>query len=518
MIVNNEFRSYDMKVVIIGSGMSGLIAGATLAQAGHEVQIFEQFERAGGVTAPMERGGFKWDLGQLVVEGFGPDEPVGKILAELDVLDQIKLSKEDRGYVLPDYAVEKPAEFGGVLWRINLLKELFPEDAAGLDRYWKDYLRFLKLMTLGRRAENAHGLEAQALKARLYWTLLPFLPKKDWSAQQLMDDYFTSEKLKCVFISILADFFVRPSQFIGLGVFALNHETFYDKRMPKFLDKDTEQIYFYNVHGGISKLVDALVARIEDLGGKVYTSRPVTEIKVEENYVTGIVDGNGEFTPADVVVASGGAKETFFKLVGEDRLSVEFTQQVREIPLMDSVFMVHLGIDFDPSPYVHGVCTYFYGTYDIEGGVATAKSGHYHEGKDGFVVHIPSFHSPQMAPEGQQAVTIYTICPDTLAEGDWETRKEDYADKLIAYAEKYIPGLAEHTQLRVILTPEDFRRRTHLEHHAFGGVAPVMGSSGAPHKTPIEGLWFIGAQSESGGGLPNVIPAAYRTAKQIMGK
>jgi len=504
-----------MKVAIIGSGMSGLIAGATLAQAGHEVAVFEQFERAGGVTAPVEKDGYKWDQGQLVVEGFGADEPVGAILAELGVLNNITLSKEDRGYVLPDFAVEKPKEFGGVLWRINLLKELFPEDAAGLDRYWKDFLRFLKVMTLGGKLEKASGVDALALKARFYWTLLPLIPKKDWNAQQLMDDYFTSEKLKCVFISILADFFVQPSQFIGLGVFALNHETFYDKRMPKLLAKDTEQRYFYNVHGGISMLVDALVARIESLGGQVFTSRPVTQIQIENNRVTGVVDGAGLFVPADVVVASGGAKETFFKLVGTDKLSAEFVQQVQDIPLMDSVFMVHLGVDFDPTPYVHGVCTYFYGTYDIEGGVATARSGRYHEGKDGFVVHIPSLHSPQMAPNGHHAVTIYTICPDTLAEGDWESRKEAYANKLVAYAEKYIPDLAEHTQLRVILTPEDFRRRTYLDHHAFGGIAPVMGKSGAPHKTPVEGLWFVGAQSASGGGLPNVIPAAYRTAKAI---
>jgi all-trans-retinol 13,14-reductase len=504
-----------MKVVTIGSGMSGLIAGATLAQAGHEVAVFEQFERAGGVTAPVEKDGYKWDLGQLVVEGFGLDEPVGSILAELGVLDKITLSKEDRGYVLPDFAIEKPEEFGGVLWRINLLKDLFPEDAAGLDRYWKDYLRFLKVMTLGGKLEKATGIEALALKARLYWTLLPLIPKKDWNAQQLMDDYFTSEKLKCVFISILADFFVQPSQFIGLGVFALNHETFYDKRMPKMLAKDTEQRYFYNVHGGISKLVDALVERIEGLGGQVFTNRPVRQIQIENNRVTGVVDGAGAFVSADIVVASGGAKETFFKLVGADQLPDDFVQQVQDIPLMDSVFMVHLGVDFDPAPYVHGVCTYFYGTYDIEGGVATARSGQYHEGKDGFVVHIPSLHSPQMAPQGHHAVTIYTICPDTLAEGDWASLKESYADKLVAYAEKYIPGLAEHTQLRVILTPEDFRRRTYLDHHAFGGIAPVMGKSGAPHKTPVEGLWFVGAQSESGGGLPNVIPAAYRTARTI---
>jgi len=118
--------------------------------------------------------------------------------------------------------------------------------------------------------------------------------------------------------------------------------------------------------------------------------------------------------------------------------------------------MVHLGVDFDPSPYVDGVWTYYFGTYDIEGGVVTAKPGQYHDGKDGFVVHIPNLHTPQMAPDGGHAVTVYTICPDRLAAGDWETQKEAYAYKLIGYAEKYIPGLAEHTS---ITTPSGVSRR-----------------------------------------------------------
>jgi len=60
-------------------------------------------------------------------------------------------------------------------------------------------------MTLARKMGKANGLAALVLKARFYWTLLPLLPKKDWSAQRLMDDYFSSDQLKCVFISILAD-------------------------------------------------------------------------------------------------------------------------------------------------------------------------------------------------------------------------------------------------------------------------------------------------------------------------
>jgi len=36
------------------------------------------------------------------------------------------------------------------------------------------------------------------------------------------------------------------------------------------------------------------------------------------------------------------------------------------------------------------------------------------------------------------------------------------------------------------------------------------------HKTPIQGLWFIGAQSESAGGIVNVMAGAQKTVRQIL--
>ena len=504
-----------MKAIVIGSGLSGLTAASALVQAGWEVDVFEQASQIGGVTAGYQKGGFQWDLGQLLLEGFGPDEPVGKVLSELGVIDSIQVLVDDRGYVFPDFALRKPEAYQGIRWRLERLKELFPEESAGLERYWKDYLRFTRLMTLARRMEDKRGLNALAAKVNLYATMLPFLPKKDWSAARLMADYFHSEKLKLVFTSILADFFTAPSQFIGLGVFALNPEASFEKRMPKELAKGAEQLYHYSIRGGIRALVEALGQRIEALGGKIFTSRPVRKIQVANGRAVGVVDDHNIESSADVVIASGGAKETFLGLVGEASLPAGFCEQVQNIPLMDSVFMVHLGVDFDPSPYVHGTCTYYYNTYDIEGTIAEARQGIYHEGRAGFVVHVPSLHSPEVAPPGYHAMTIYTICPDTLREGNWNERKEDYADQLVACAEKYIPGLSQHIQVAEILTPDDFRIRTHTTHHAFGGIAPVLGSWRVPHQTPLPGLWFIGAQSESGGGVNNVIPAAYKTARRI---
>jgi all-trans-retinol 13,14-reductase len=176
---------------------------------------------------------------------------------------------------------------------------------------------------------------------------------------------------------------------------------------------------------------------------------------------------------------------------------------------------VHVGIDFDPTPYQPGALCYYYGTYDIEGGVERCQSGEYHEGREGFLIYVPSLHSPELAPPGHHAVTVYTIAPNRLQEGTWAGQGDEMADKLLVEAERIVPGLRERAQLRVTLTPDDFRVRTHQEHHSFGGCAPVMGKEGAPHRTPIQGLWFIGSQSESRGGVAGVMAGARKAIQMV---
>jgi phytoene dehydrogenase-like protein len=233
------------------------------------------------VTAPFEADGYRWDLGQLLIEGLGTDEPLGLILAELGIADQVRVRVEDRGYGLPDFALLKPDTYLGLTWRMERLRELFPAERAGLDRYWADYVRLTRVMTLARRMERAGGWQACALRLRLLWTLLPLLPKKDWSAQQLMDGCFRSERLKLVFTSILADFFTPPRDFVGLCVFALSPEASFDKRIPRELAKDAVQLYHYSFLGGIGTWVDALTRKIVSHGGTIHTRRPVAHIAVE---------------------------------------------------------------------------------------------------------------------------------------------------------------------------------------------------------------------------------------------
>ena len=508
-----------MKIAIVGSGIGGLIAAAYLATNDHDIHIFEQYHRLGGVLAPYENDGYKWDLGQLLIEGMAPGEPTGDVLQEIGVFKKgFSVMKDDRRYVFPDFLIDKPEEYQGPKWRIEKLKEIFPEDAKGLDKYYKYYTRLIELLTIGYRMGRSAGLKAFLWKMLLYAKLLPLIPKSKWSAEKMMNYFFTSKKLQCVFISILADFFTEPSKFQGLGVFALNPEPSFDKRMPAHLNRFAQQYYFYSIPGGISMMVDALEKVITDSGGTIHLNSLVTQIHVKDNIATGITVNETDNLDFDLIIANGGAKEIFYDVVGREYLTAEFIAHLDTLSLMDGVFMVHLGLDYDPSSITGGVCTYYYNTYDFEDGILLAKSGLYHGGKEGFVTHIPTTHTPSMAPANHSALTVYTICPDTLQEGSWENVKEKYTDVLLAYLEEKIPGISKHIVLRSVMTPDDFKQRLHSKHFAFGGLAPETGKMGIPFKTCIENLYYVGAQSQTGGGVNRIITETASLTKKLLKK
>jgi phytoene dehydrogenase-like protein len=319
-----------------------------------------------------------------------------------------------------------------------------------------------------------------------------------------------------VLLGIVADFVTAPSEFPGLGVPSIHLETAFDKRIPTFPGTQSAQTAYTYIIGGCQSMVDAVMGVVMSNGGQVITSTAVTRIAIKDGRAAGVELASGHFEPADVVLASGGMKEVFYDLVGREFLNAEFIQQIDSNRLMESVLMVQLGIDFDPTPYQPAALCYYYKTDDLEGAVRRLRTGVYHEGKEGFLIYIPSLHSPSLAPAGKYAVTIYTVAPDTLADGSWSSRREELADKLVAEAEAHLPGLRAHSLTRLVLTPEDFRNRTHQTHHSFGGIPPVMGNKPPAHKTPIAGLWFIGAQSESTGGVQNVMLGAQKVAKRIL--
>jgi len=500
-----------IRAIIIGSGLAGLTSAALLAKEDFEVKLFEQHETIGGVTATLEKDGYRWDWGQMIVPDLGEGEPARQILEHLGISEKVIGIKGYRENFFPDFRIERPKEFKGREWRKAYFKEIFPEDANGLERYYDIYERIHDLSALTTKKGMISKLK-QLIK------FLPMMSKKEWSARQFMDYCFTNKKLQAVFIGILADYVASPKNFPGLIIPIINAESQYDERVPLDYEGHEHRSSWHFIKGGCIELVNALADVIVSNGGEIITNTAVTKIFIEQNVVKGVNTSKNKRYEADLIIASGGAKELFLELVGEENLPDEYIQKyVKDLFTTESVFMIHLGVDYDPSIHQNGAALcYYYLTYDIEKAIEECQKGIYHEGNDGFLVYIPSIHSPEMAPPGHHAVTIYTIAPNEPINGTWSDNKEEWAEKLLEIAEKFLPDLRKHEKTKIILTPNDFKKRTYLTHHAFGGTVPHLKIPPPKHETPIEGLWFVGAQSETFGGVTGVMIGAQNVVNRIL--
>src|SRR5512136_1577948 len=288
-----------MKIIIIGSGMSGLTAGAYLAKSGNNVVVFEQFPAPGGVTATVRQDGFGWDIGPLLLEGFAPGDRARLILEELGVSEQVPAVQGDRGIAMRDFAVWKPKEYEGPYWRRERLKKLFPQESQALDRYYRFYDRMIRLMSLGRRSETAHGLEALWLKLRMLLAFQPVKKYVKWNGGQLMDHFFHSPVLKTFFLGIVADFVTAPSEFPALGVPSIHLETAFDQRIPTYPGTRSAQTAYTYLVGGCQSLVNAVMAVVNNYGGKVVTNTLVRRILLSNNRATGVELADGRIENTD---------------------------------------------------------------------------------------------------------------------------------------------------------------------------------------------------------------------------
>ena len=496
-----------MKAVIVGSGVSGLTCAALLALEGWEVTVCERADHIGGVTALAEKDGFRWEQGPLLLGDLFPGEDAARVLAKAGI--HLEIVREDRGIVLPDYEMWAPAEYQGPDWRRERLKTLFPQEKKGIDRYYRFYDDMLLLSRLGASPKSWIDRIRVALA---YVRIKPLMPL---NAQELMNRFFRDTKLQALYLGILADFCVAPSEFSGIMVPFVNIETAFDKRIPLTENGRKFRNGFGYIRGSVHRMVTELARVISEHGGTVRCSSLVDTIRIENGKAVGVRLGSGEELDADVVIGSGGGKEFFRERVGYAHLTPEYQAIVENFRPMESVFMVHLGVDFDPLRYQPSALCYYYGTYDIEAAIRNLRQGVYHHGSEGFLIYVPSQANPELAPEGHHCITIYTVAPDTLKEGDWESIKETCADELIALAERRLPGLSEHIKTRLIRTPLDYREIAFLRHSAFGGTVPDRNLRNPPHRTPVDNLFFVGAQSETRGGITGCLIGAEETVEWI---
>jgi len=497
-----------MRIIIIGAGISSLTLAVQLVRDGHEVIIIDKNDRPGGVMALYQEDGYSFEQGPLLIGDMDPGEAMYELLKSINVT--LPTQRCDRGLVLKDYRFIKPDTFQGKNWRRELAKKYFPEDAAGIDEYYRFYEALMKMRYLSLQKPSFLN------RIRTVLTFLPIKKYQDMTCEQFTEKLFSNPDLRAVYTGILADFCVDPGEISCFSIPFTNAETAFDDRIDIY-DKHGRQYYpaFNYVVGGVQQIPEALADYIEKNGGRFLYHRTVTKINIRNSRAESVTLDNGEQLQADIIVSAGGAHEVFYKLIGREYLTEEYISILESFRKMEAVFMLHLGVDYDPVQYQKQALVYYYGTSDLKGATYRLRNGIYHDGKDGFLIFCDSYHAPEFAPEGKHCLTIYTVAPNLLNEGSWEENKEEYADHLIKLAQQYLPDLSSHITFKKIITADYYKEYTNTDFFSFGGLVPVDGQINHLIRHQYQTSNFLGSQSESNGGITPTSAGGYKVYKLI---
>lgn len=520
----SETREYD--VIIVGSGIGGLTAGALLAREGFRIAIFEQHSLPGGYCSSFRRKGFTFNTGVEAVSGLWENGPVRYLLEDLGLKQTDLFTRNTSRYVFKGRYVDAPSDLDGF---IALLQGMFPEESQGIAEFFN---------------VSKKAYEETYKEAEIYGTPLPaeliakvFGPKAlldyprehphfyEWinkTYQEVLDESFRNEDLKAFLSALIGYVGTRPDK------------TPAQSALTAVISYYLHGGYFPK--GGALRFAEALRQYIEEHGGKIMLKHGVERIilapdldgdswigqnrmnrdsmgsafQVDAVPRRGILSRPGKFKvrgvqvgdeiySSPIIIANANAKTTFLDLIGEEYLRTTFAGRIRELPMSPSVFMVFLGVDMDLSGYPVLI----------------------HNLDDGYGIVIGSNVDAGLAPLGKASVTLLTGAryQDFPPRGSTEylSKKQLLADALIQKAEKLIPGLAEHIVIRETASPRTLEFYTRMPEGAIYAFDQSKDIKRPYFKSPIKGLYLAGASTFPGGGIEAVIISGRIAANDIIG-
>jgi phytoene dehydrogenase-like protein len=286
------------------------------------------------------------------------------------------------------------------------------------------------------------------------------------------------------------------------------------------------------VEGGMGSLTRALAESARPHHVEVLTDAAVSKIEVEGGRAVGVLLADGRRFAARRVASNADARVTFEKLVEPGRLPVDFLQAVKRIDYASASMKINLAVrelpDFtclpghdEPGPQHRGTIHIGCSLDDLERAYDDAKYGRPSQ-RPIVEMTIPTSVDGSLAPPGRHILSLFVqYAPYRLAGADWDSIKEEFADRCIAEIARYAPNVPGSILHRQVLSPLDLERVYALSGgnifqgamplHQLFSMRPVPGYS--DYRTPIEGLYLCGSAAHPGGG---VIGACGRNAAREM--
>lgn len=489
-------ESFD--VVVIGSGIGGLVAAGLLARYGRRVLVCESHTLPGGAAHAFKRHGFTFDSGPSFYCGLADPSscnPLREVLTALgETIDAIAYDPLGH-YHFPDRTL---AVYGDAKQYQTSLAEISPQAAKELHALTQKMLAIYRpLGSIPTLALRADGWLLPLLLQRFPKAMVQLLPQLRGLGRSMGD--FVDATVNDPWLRQLLDL----ECFLLSGMKA--HETVAPEMAFMFGER-ASSVIDYPI-GGSGALVEALIRGLERWGGQLRLGTHINKIWTERNQVQGVVLKTGERIRADQVISNATLWDTYNQLLEKSDLPARYRQEMLGTPAVDSFMHLHLGIRAEglENLTIHHVVV-----HDTNQDITTPGNT--------CMISIPSVLDPSLAPKDHHVVHAYTLEPWSgwQRSSDYAAKKEVKAQPLVRALQKVIPDICDRITLKLIGTPlthQRFLRR----HQGTYGPAIAAGQGLFPScKTPIKGLYRVGDSTLPGIGVPAVAASGILCANSLV--
>lgn len=486
----------DSDVIVIGSGIGGLVAGALLARYGKQVLVCESHTIPGGAAHAFSRQGFHFDSGPSFYCGLGDPQSVNPLRLVLAGLGEVipTIAYDPLGhYHFPDLSFPV---FGNSQRYRQAVAQVTPQGAEELarleQRLLKLYKPLKKLSILNLRADARAVFTLIRQYPLTLLSLLPQLPVIQGSVADLMQDVRDPWvrqliDLECFLLSGLK----------AAGTIAPEVAFMYGERSDSVID--------YPI-GGSGAIVQALVRGLERWGGQLRLNAHVEQILLENGRVTGVRLRQGEVLKAAIVISNASLWDTCTHLLSPQDLPAQYRQSALATPAVDSFMHLHLGIRAEGLEALTG---HHVVVHDPDQDISTPGNT--------CMISIPSVWDASLAPPGHHAIHAYTLEPYAGWQRDatYETRKQQRAESLFRAVERVIPDLRQRLVLSLIGTPLTHARYLRRYRGTYGPAIAAGQGQFPGFRTPIAGLYRVGDSTLPGIGVPAVAASGILCANTL---
>jgi phytoene dehydrogenase-like protein len=506
-----EAAEHKYDAVVIGSGMGGLAAAASLARVGgRRILVLERHFKLGGFTHSFRRGDYRWDPGLHYVGEMDATSQMRRLIdlvTDGDV-DWQPLPVRFERYLYPGF--EFVVRAGLENFRVDLI-ETFPGHDGEINRYLRD-------------VSKAAGWYRRRIASSLLPGFLgPMLLRRGRAlALTTTADYLrrtiTDERLRAVLASQWVDYGLPPAQ----SPFALH----------ALVVSHLASGGWYPVGGG-SQIAAAAERVIASAGGRCVVNANVTEILVDRGRATGVrvMVGQGRHRAESVikapcVISDAGAEATYAELLPSG-IAVQQRDAVRVALRSPSMVQLFVGLARSPREVgLAGENVWVFDRLDHDAAFQDRNLAFAGAAPVCFV-SFPSLRDARsvahtaeiLAPVDHDAFGAWTDQPWRRRGDQYEAFKRRIAEGLVATLDERLPGFAGLVSYAELATPATLQHFTAHPGGAIYGQAVTVdrldrGWLGI--RTPVRALWLTGADAASPG-VVGAMMGGMMVAARILG-